>query len=248
MVYLYSYYQYQIYRRVVERREYPNGSSGSSYASKMTYSVPETETDSPCCSISTAGYVTVEQRDASNNLLASPSIILLDRRSSDVVLCSQRANRLGCGQGIPTDVFDTNGSTVLRRTVNTWEYGTPIASNSSQHINGRINETDTTLETSGANLVAKQTFSYDQYNNQTAVYEYDYGSGAAGSLVRHTSTSYLTTQSSSDYACDPSSSVARAPARAARFTFAACRRRFPSMIQAGRKSAHNLRVRQLWER
>ena len=207
LLYLYSYYQYQIYRRVLERREYPDGSGGSSYANKMTYSVPETENDSPCCSISTVGYVTVEQRDASNNLLAK-SKHYFTGLGGGVTLSNLHyaLTDWDAGKEYKSEVFDTNGSTVLRRTVNTWEYGTPIASNSSQHINGRINETDTTLEPSGANLVAKQTFSYDQYNNQTAVYEYDYGSGSAGSLVRHTSTSYLTTQSSSDYACDPSSS------------------------------------------
>ena len=205
LLFLYSYYQQQIYRRVIERREYPDGSSGSSYANKMTYSVPETEY-SDCC-ISTAGYVTVEQRDASNNLLAKSKHYFTGPGGAPTLSHAHNAlTDWDAGKEYQTDVFDTNGSTVLRRTVNTWEYGTPIASNSSQHINGRINETDTTLEPSGANLVSKQTFSYDQYNNQTAVYEYDYGSGSAGSLVRHTSTSYLTTQSSSDYACDPSSS------------------------------------------
>jgi RHS repeat-associated protein len=42
------------------------------------------------------------------------------------------------------------------------------------------------------NQLAKQSFSYDQYNNQTDVYEYDYGTGAPGALVRRTHTDYLT--------------------------------------------------------
>jgi len=33
-----------IYRRVVERRIYPDGGSGSGFASRMTYSRPETST------------------------------------------------------------------------------------------------------------------------------------------------------------------------------------------------------------
>ena len=41
--------------------------------------------------------------------------------------------------------------------------------------------------------VSKQTFAYDNYGNRTHSYEYDFGTGAAGSLIRHTRTSYLTT-------------------------------------------------------
>ncbi len=43
-----------IYRRVIERRIYPDGGSGSAYASKMTYSRPETTTTN-------LGYVVSEQ-------------------------------------------------------------------------------------------------------------------------------------------------------------------------------------------
>ena len=45
-----------------------------------------------------------------------------------------------------------------------------------------------------ANLVSKQTFGYDQYNNQTDVYEYDFGSASPpDSPTRHTHIDYLTT-------------------------------------------------------
>ncbi|MCI0348980.1 MAG: hypothetical protein L0Z53_06100, partial [Acidobacteriales bacterium] len=55
------------------------------------------------------------------------------------------------------------------------------------------------------NLVSKQTFTHDQYNNQTNVYEYDFGVGTAGGLARRTQTIYLTTNNGYDYACDPAS-------------------------------------------
>jgi hypothetical protein len=50
-----------IYRRVIERRVYPDGGSGSAYASKMTYSRPETNT-------ANAGYVATEQCTPSGSL------------------------------------------------------------------------------------------------------------------------------------------------------------------------------------
>ena len=36
-------------------------------------------------------------------------------------------------------------------------------------------------------------FLYDQYNNKTDVYEYAYGAGVPGALVRRTHTDYVTT-------------------------------------------------------
>src|SRR5690349_841387 len=51
-----------VYRRVLERRMYPAGGTGSSYASRMTYSRPEY--DGSC-----ADCVTVDQRDSSGTLL-----------------------------------------------------------------------------------------------------------------------------------------------------------------------------------
>jgi hypothetical protein len=99
------------------------------------------------------------------------------------------------GKEHKTEAFDNNGTTVLRRTQHTWQFNN----------NPQIVETVNTVEPAGANLVSKQTFTYDQYNNQTNVYEYDFGSGVAGGLVRRTQTSYITTNNSYDYACDPAS-------------------------------------------
>jgi len=106
------------------------------------------------------------------------------------------------GKEYQTDALDSDGTTVLRRTANTWQAGSPIAANPNAEINDRIADTTITVDPTTANLVSKETFSYDQYNNRTDEYEYDFGSGSAGSLVRHSATSYLTTQGGSDYACD----------------------------------------------
>ena len=88
-----------------------------------------------------------------------------------------------------TEVFSTNGTTVLRRVQNAWDGNGTLGGRS---INPRVIETVQTIEPAGANLVSKQTFAHDQYNNQTDVYEYGFGTGAAGALVRRTHTDYFT--------------------------------------------------------
>lgn len=174
----------QIHRRLVERRVYADGSALSS---RMTYSRPETE-DSSCCSVTTLGYVEAATRDAAGALLqktrhyfhgpgAAPS---LDKLATDLTPWQD-------GKEYRTDTFDDDGTTVLRRTTHTWAAG------GGAYINPRVTATVTTEEPDGAERVSKQTFSYDQYNNQTDVYDYDHGAGAPGPLIRRTHTDYLTT-------------------------------------------------------
>jgi hypothetical protein len=52
------------------------------------------------------------------------------------------------------------------------------------------------------NLVSKKTFAYDEYNNQTDVWEYDFGAGVPGPLIRRTHTDYVTINNGVDYAAD----------------------------------------------
>nr|MDQ3804573.1 hypothetical protein [Acidobacteriota bacterium] len=182
----------QIYRRVVERRVYPDGST---LESRMTYSRPETET-SPCCDVTTLGYVDAETRSAAGALLqkarhyfhgpgAAPSLSKLPTALTP----------WQDGREYRTDTFDTNGTTVLRRKADTWAAG------GGPYINPRVTESVATVEPAAANRVSKQTFAYDQYNNRTDVYDYDFGAGAAGALIRRTHTDYLVTNpvNSADY-------------------------------------------------
>src|SRR6185503_15395492 len=63
----------------------------------------------------------------------------------------------------------------------------------------RLVETLTTIEPQSANLVTKTSaitpsngaVGFDQYNNQTDMWEYDYGIGAPGSLVRRNHTDFV---------------------------------------------------------
>jgi YD repeat-containing protein len=126
------------------------------------------------------------------------------------------------GKEFKTEMLDADGTTVLRRVENSWRQKAPVSWwNASATLHGeagtgepandpRVVETLTTLEN---NQVTKrtsidprdatgQTVGFDQYNNQTNVWEYGYGAGAPGSLLRHTHTDYLSTNTvnGADYA------------------------------------------------
>jgi RHS repeat-associated core domain len=63
-------------------------------------------------------------------------------------------------------------------------------------VDPRVTEVKTTLETG---QVTKKTFSYDQYNNVTDIFEYDYGNGQAGQLLLRTHTDYVTDANYTNY-------------------------------------------------
>src|SRR5262245_28620817 len=75
----------------------------------------------------------------------------------------------------------------------------------------RIVETVTTL--ADTNQVSKQTFAHDQYNNVTDVWEYDFGPDAAGSLIRHTHTDYVTFNNGVDYAAETNIHIRNLPSQ-----------------------------------
>ncbi len=182
-----------IYRRVVERRVYPDGASGSGYASRMTFSRPESLS-------ANAGYVISDQYNASGTLLGrSQHYFYGSPRTS----FSQKPTEYPAWQDsreYQTDVFDTNGSTILRRVNNTFAQRAAVSwwtgtAETAPPNDPRLIETTTTIEPGGANRIAKQTFGFDDavpYNNQNNVKEYDFGTGAAGALLRETRTTFLT--------------------------------------------------------
>ncbi len=100
------------------------------------------------------------------------------------------------GRELKSEIYDNAGN-LLRKTENTWEAGTPLPANLTGQINIRIAQTTETL--SDANLVSKKTVSFDNFNNQTDVYEYDYGTGAAGALKRRTHTDFVTDPNYTNY-------------------------------------------------
>jgi RHS repeat-associated protein len=206
---------WQIYRRVIERRTYPNGGSGSSYETKMTISRPETVDLS--ANVQTVGYVTVDQYNSAGTLMSREKHYYFSSAGSSLKSHSG-VSYAGWKEGkeYKTEIFDTNGTTILRRIEHTWQQPSAGGSwpltqaetnDSVKENNPQVTDTVITLEPGGANQVTKQTFAYDKYSNITDQYEYGFGAGTPGALVRRTSTTYLTSQTvggtTYDYACDP---------------------------------------------
>jgi RHS repeat-associated protein len=107
------------------------------------------------------------------------------------------------GHEYQTEFYASDGTTVLKRINRSWQQKANISwwngtADDSPPNDPRLVETTTTLV--DTNQVSKQTaispvdqsVGFDQYNNQTDIWEYDYGTGAAGSLLRHTHTNFLT--------------------------------------------------------
>ena len=182
-----------VYRRIIERRIYPDGGSGSGYESKITYTRPETTT-------SNLGYVVTETRNASGTLLAKSQHYFY---GSPKASFNQEPTHYGAwkdGREYKTEIFDVNGSTVLKRVEQSFEQRDTVAwwggtSDTAPPNDPRTIETVTTIEPATASLVSKQVFDFDDsvpFNNQNSVKEYGFGTGTAGSLVRETRTTFVT--------------------------------------------------------
>jgi len=192
----------EIYRRVTERRVYKDGTT---LESKTTYTVNQSERSDPFPWFTD---VTVDQLSPASQLLArSKHYFNGSAKASLIKYAADKAYIYPAwyeGNEYKTEAFDFNGTTVLRRSEQTFQQKAahPWGSenpNREPANDPRLTESKITLV--DTNQVAKKTFSYDTYNNRTDVYEYNFGTGSAGSLVRRTQTSYLVTNpvNSTDY-------------------------------------------------
>ncbi len=189
-------YGFAVYRRVIERRIYVTGGSGNSFDHKMTYSRPET-------SMTNVGYVTTEQLSNAGAVLSRSKHYFHGSPRLSFALEPVSYPAWKDGREYQTEALDTSGATVLRRSVNEFAQRAPVSwwtggAAYEPPNDTRLIETVTTLEPSGANLVSKQTFGFDDsvpYNNQNNVKEFDFGVSAPGGLVRETRTTFATASS-----------------------------------------------------
>ncbi|MGH9958380.1 MAG: hypothetical protein ACREBC_14810, partial [Pyrinomonadaceae bacterium] len=191
---------YEIYRRVVERRVYADGAT---LEKRETYSAVQSIWSDPWPWTTT---VTVDQLNAGAQLLARSKHYFSGSGLAALVSLADRLYIYPAwneGQEYQTEGFAADGSTILRRGANTfqqraavpwWSWWVALKGLNAVRepaYDPRLTQTVTTLV--DTNQVSQQTFSYDQFNNQTDAYQYEFGSGAAGGLIRRTHTDYLTT-------------------------------------------------------
>ena len=179
----------EIYRRVLQRRVYLD--AGITLEGLMTYSRPESTTG-------TAAYVEVDHLKADGStLIARERRYFYGAASSSLLQGPLDYPGYLEGKEYQTEAISSDGVTVLRRVVHNWQQGCTVSPwNSAIPNNARVVETDTTLV--DTNQMAKQTFAYDCFNNKTDTYEYDFGSGVAGALMRYSHTDYVTATSYTD--------------------------------------------------
>jgi hypothetical protein len=163
---------------VVERRVYPDGVT---LQGKTTYSIDSNPT-------------VVDQLTPAGGLISREKHYFYGSAAATFFTGANSYPAYTDGREYRTQVFDSDGVTELRRVDNNWQQGCAVSQWSSTVPNNpHLADATSTLEPTGPNLVAKQTFNYDCYNNLTDTYEYDYGSGVpAANYLRHSHSDYLT--------------------------------------------------------
>jgi len=208
-----------LFRKVTEKRIYPDGVNLERITTfTPTYSIPPGYS-TPYVSYS--GYsastsVDIDDLDAQRRLLSRVRHYYIGVPFDSVFKSSLDYPGWKEGRETKTEYFATNGTTVLRRVQMTTQQRASVSWWSQWLTNGmamalradyepsndpRLTETVTTLvdtnqvsKTSAINP-SDQSVGFDQFNNQTDVWEYDFGTGSPGSLKRRTHTTYLTTSS-----------------------------------------------------
>jgi RHS repeat-associated protein len=189
---LFGQYTYSIYSRVLERRTALDATT-TDYETRTVYPFPS--------STNSETTVTVDARDPKNGnaLLGRSRHYFYGSWLSDPGSQNLYPSWLE-GREYQTEVYASDGTTVLRKTNSTfqqraalpWWTGAPSASPANDP---RMVETTTTLMDSGQVVKTSainpfdSSVGFDQYNNQTDVWQYDFG---AATPARHIKTSYLT--------------------------------------------------------
>jgi RHS repeat-associated protein len=173
-----------IRRWATERRVYENGATGANYTTRTTITNLANGFNSAKSVKEYVGGVTDPISRTDHFFYGNPN---------DSISVFKPYYNEGWNTGIEyqTDVYAGDGTQFLRRTQNTYQAGASFGWCTGCGIDPRLMQTVNTL--TDTNQVSQQTFRYDSFNNQTDIYEYDFGSGAPGALKRHTYTDYLTT-------------------------------------------------------
>jgi RHS repeat-associated protein len=175
-----------IYRRVIERRVYPDGTNLEGYTTFSDL---------------ISGVATVDQLNPGGTLLARAKHYFYGNPINSFYASGISYPAKFDGREYKSESYSSDGVTLLRSAQMTWANRAPITWSWSQCCTDeppndpRITDMTTTLADVSPNLVAKQVFGYDDsvpFNNKNNVKEYAFGSGGPGALVRETRTTFLT--------------------------------------------------------
>ena len=206
-------------RRVVEKRLYRESSDPTSLINKTTFSDIYSGSTQPV----TTQPVQVDQRDSSNNLLSRQKHYFigdpLNFAQSNQFARIHGLEQDLAGKETKTEIINPVSQQVYRRIEYSWQFrvpgsrpyytiyqGVPYAyerlHDEVPSVDPILVEIKTTLEPNvGGGLVTKTTsispfsgaIGFDAYNNQTDIWEFDYGVGDAPAIpARHRQTDYLT--------------------------------------------------------
>jgi RHS repeat-associated protein len=202
-----------IHRYLTEKRTYDNGATGQAYTSKMTTSIAENGNDS---SVTVKEYVGgITEAIARTDHFYYGSALKSIQSSSPIYGIGSRWNT---GREYQTNVYVGDGAQLLRQSTQTWQprifTNWTNSTYPQQGKDPRLLETVTTLADSGqvskTSAINPNTgaIGFDQYNNQTDVYEYDFGANAVGDLKRHSHTDFII---GSNYTDSPGTSLRSLP-------------------------------------
>jgi RHS repeat-associated protein len=180
-----------VYRRVTTKRVYADGTT---LESKLTFSSTESVPCTGCVVIDQFGSDGVTRINQHRLYYEGNPILSFTQAATDYAPWKE-------GREYQSEAVAANGSTIMQRVARTWQQPlagaswplTQAETNSAAKANSpQVTAVITTLEPAQANKVSKQTFAYDKYTNQTDLYEFDFGTGTAGALVRRSHTDFLT--------------------------------------------------------
>ena len=188
--------QKEIRRWVTKKRIYDNGGSGTGYTSVTNFA--SSQGNSPTLGSST-------MLDANGTQLASSWHYFYGGNFIPGSAAIQAPYTEGKEY---SSVAFGNGGTLMKTTNQTWENRAHLSwwthGNASEPANDpRVTDATTTLNEN--NLVSKVHTDFDDtypYNNPKDVWEYDYGTGAPGALLRRTHTEYAYIVNGLNYATD----------------------------------------------
>ncbi|MEK6300444.1 MAG: RHS repeat-associated core domain-containing protein [Acidobacteriota bacterium] len=196
----------QIYRRMLERRTYPDGQT---LEGRTTYDVPTGDPE----------FVRVNHLDPAGSVLARERHYFHGSARDSLFQDGIAYPNFDAGKEYQTEMLDPSNN-VLRRINNmflnratvSWLGTVPDYTGGNPPVDPRVTETTTALTDVTPNQVGKQSFGYDQFNNITDTCDFDFGSGGPGTLLRHTRTTYVVNQfNNTDYTAfdldNPGSSV-----------------------------------------